>query len=35
MDREAFSRLIVTRAGDDWAAPEKTDEHQGFDRREE
>src|ERR1017187_493910 len=35
MDREAFSRLIATRAGDDWAAPEKTDEHQGFDRREE
>jgi hypothetical protein len=35
MDREVFSRLIATRAGDDWAASEKTDEHQGVDRREE
>ena len=35
MDREILSRLIATRSGDDWAAQEKTDEHQGFDRREE
>jgi len=35
MDREACSRLIATRSGGDWAAPEKIDERQGFDRREE